>query len=250
MSRRWCTCLRCRHGSAWRYSGWTREHEVVGYGPHAHEFFEMLLFESGGGVHVVDGVEHRARRGVAWLLRPGVSHDLAGLSDARGWLVIASSDVLGLPPWDNGATTWPAHPLLGAFCHVEPSGRPIPLQLSSRRLRRWLDWVLQLHGEVQAARPGYEHAARALLQLLLVDAARLVPAPVEAATHPLVERALQHVEAVFRGRFPWRTSPAPSPSRRDISPRLFVDKRSNPPWQGGGRVCTAPLRAHDGCPPT
>lgn len=172
---------------------------MVGYGPHAHEFFEMLLFESGGGVHVVDGVEHRARRGVAWLLRPGVSHDLAGLSDARGWLVIASSDVLGLPPWDNGATTWPAHPLLGAFCHVEPSGRPIPLQLSSRRLRRWLDWVLQLHGEVQAARPGYEHAARALLQLLLVDAARLVPAPVEAATHPLVERALQHVEAGFQG---------------------------------------------------
>lgn len=175
------------------------EHEVVGYGPHLHEFFEVLVFETGGGVQVVEGAVMPVTRGQVWLLRPGVSHDLAGLGKARGWIIIAGPDALGLAPWDDRASAWPANPLLAAFHHVEPSGSPIPLRLSPSRLRRWLQRLAEIDDEVRTGRFGYQHAARALLQLLLLDAARSVPPPAGAAVHPLVERALELVDAGFRG---------------------------------------------------
>lgn len=175
------------------------EHPVVGYGPHAHEFFEVLLVEASGGMHRVNGISEEVRRGQVWLLRPGIAHDLSDLGRARGRLVIATPEALGLPPWDDGIAPWVAHPLTAAFHHVSADGRPVPLRLSGPRLTRWLRLFGELDEELRTARPGYQHAARALLHLLLVDAARSVPAPLDTAAHPLVDRALQLVDEGFRG---------------------------------------------------
>ena len=171
------------------------EHPVVGYGPHAHDFFEILLVEAPGGVHRVNGIAEEVRRGQVWLLRPGIAHDLSDLGRARGRLVIAAPEALGLPPWHHGV----AHPLTAAFHHMSPDGCPAPLRLSRRRLTRWLRLLGELDEELRTARPGYQHAARALLHLLLVDAARSVPVPLDTAAHPLVDRALQLVDEGFRG---------------------------------------------------
>ena len=175
------------------------EHPVVGYGPHAHEFFEILLVEAPGGVHRVNGIAEEVRRGQVWLLRPGIAHDLSNLGHARGRFVIVAPEALGLPPWHHGAAPWAGHPLTAAFHHSSADGSPVPLQLSGRRLTHWLRLLGELDEELQTARPGYQHAARALLHLLLVDAARSVPAPLDTAAHPLVDRALQLVDEGFRG---------------------------------------------------
>ena len=176
-------------------------HEVTGYGPHAHDFFQILVFDRGGGEHVVAGRAEPVQRGSAWFLPPGVVHDLAGIGEATGWMVIAGADALGLPPWGctsgPGAVPWPSHPLVVPFAS-DPAGRPRALRLPGARLRRWTGWLTSMRVEVEGARYGYEHAVRALLHLVLVDAARDLPAPPDAAAHPLVDRALAIVDERFR----------------------------------------------------
>ena len=176
-----------------------RGHEVVDYGSHAHEFFEVIVFDVAGGVHVVAGVATPIRVGQVWLLRPGVFHDLAEIGDAQGWLVIAGPEALGLPVGVGDLLPWPASPVVLPFQHVDSSGRPVPLQLDRRRQRRWTGWLAQISSETGEARLGYQHAVRALLQLVLIDAARDVTTTATLTVDPLGQRALAIVDEQFRG---------------------------------------------------
>jgi AraC family transcriptional regulator, transcriptional activator of pobA len=176
-----------------------RGHDALGYGPHAHEFFEVIVFDVAGGAHVVEGAATPVRAGQAWMLRPGVFHDLARLGDAEGWLVVAGPEALGLPAGVGDVLPWPAHPLVLPFQQVDAFGRPRSLALDRKRLKRWTGWLTQIATETADARLGYQHAVRALLQLLLIDAARDATSVGTLVVDPLVERALAVVDERFRG---------------------------------------------------
>jgi len=170
-------------------------HEATGYGPHAHDFFEVVVFDCGGGEHVVSGEPATVQAGQAWLLAPGVVHDLAALGRARGWVLVMDADVLGGPYLPSGQP-WPAR----VFQHSDERGRPVPLLLSDEGLVRWAAWLEGIAGERTTAGTGYEHAVRALVHLLLVDAMRRISASATPRTSPLTDKALAIVEARFQSR--------------------------------------------------
>ncbi|HEX6525867.1 MAG TPA: AraC family transcriptional regulator [Streptosporangiaceae bacterium] len=174
-----------------------RDHDVVRYGPHAHDFFQIVVFDRAGGTHVVGGARQPVERGQMWMLRPGVWHDLAAVGQACGWAVIVGAEEVGLPPWGEASIPWSPRPLLAGFWHRDETGVPAPLQLRAQQLHRWLGWLAEMHGEVTQARTGYQHAVRALLHLMLVDAARNVPEQSGTATHSLAGQALALVDQRF-----------------------------------------------------
>jgi AraC family transcriptional regulator, transcriptional activator of pobA len=172
-----------------------RAHEVTGYGPHAHDFFEVVVFEGGGGEHVVSGEPVRVQAGQAWLLAPGAVHDLGALGRARGWVLVMDADVLDRPCPASGQS-WPA----SVFQHSDERGHPVPLLLSDECLLRWVTWLEEIARERVTAATGYQHAVRALVDLLLVDAMRRIPASATPRTSPLTDKALAIVEARFQSR--------------------------------------------------
>lgn len=174
-------------------------HEVLQYGPHAHDFFEIVVFDRGGGVHVVEGQAVPVVAGQAWLLRPQTTHDLVGLGDAEGWLLIAGAEALGVPVLPTTGAPWPDQVLLRGF-GLDPDGRPLPLTLEPAALRRWIGWLAAVQAELAEGALGHQHAVQAQLHLLLVDAARRCPTPVMPAAQALVTEALAVVEERFRSR--------------------------------------------------
>src|SRR5690348_7783962 len=61
--------------------------EAVSHGPHKHRFFELILIESGEGVHVVGGKSFTCRRGDIFVIQPGESHNPDGLNSTVHWIV-------------------------------------------------------------------------------------------------------------------------------------------------------------------
>jgi AraC family transcriptional activator of pobA len=177
-----------------------RAHPAIGYGVHAHDFFEILLFDVAGGIHTVAGRTFPIEVGQVWLLPPGVSHDLAGLGAAEGWVLVAGAEALGLPAGVSDLAPFPLHPLVVGFQQLDDTGRPLPLLLDPDGLGRWTGWLSQLARECTEARPGYQYVVAALMQLVLVDAGRRCsPAPTPAADE-LVRTALTIVDERFHER--------------------------------------------------
>ncbi|MFG2196087.1 helix-turn-helix domain-containing protein [Streptomyces sp. NPDC048639] len=178
-----------------------RAHPAVGFGPHAHDFFEIVVFTAPGGMHVVQGTPEPVRRGDVWMLAPGVPHDLAGIGEAQGWVVVAGLEVLGLPSGVRDIAPWAMSPLVHAFQQADPAGRPRLLHLDRGTLRRWTGWLSGMARECVELRPGYQEVVGALLRILLVDAARLTPAPASSTrADTLVHQALELVDKRFSDR--------------------------------------------------
>jgi AraC family transcriptional regulator, transcriptional activator of pobA len=175
-----------------------RDHVVVGYGQHAHEFFEIVLFDSPGGWHTVAGVAEEIVRGQVWMLPPGTPHDVGSIGDATGWLVLLGPEQLGLPDVADLAQPWLAQPLVAAFQNLDAAGRPRPLRLSARTLRRWMGLLAEMRTEIAEARLGYSQAVTAALHLMLVDASRLCAPHLGHRSDPLVTQALELVDERFR----------------------------------------------------
>lgn len=173
-------------------------HEVVGFGPHTHDFFEVAVFDRSGGVHAVAGQPSAAIRGEAWLLGPGMTHDLTQLGDAQGWLLILGAEALNIPVLPPTSAPWPGHVLLTGFGNVDAAGRAVAITLGRAGLQRWTGWMVAIQAELAAAELGHEHVVQALLHQLLVDAARRCPPAIPYRSRALVTQALTVVEEGFR----------------------------------------------------
>lgn len=176
----------------------TAAHDVVTYGPHAHHFYQVVVFDRGSGVHVVEGQRFHAAAGQAWLLRPQITHDLAGLGSSEGWLLIIGAEALGAPLLPAASAPWPQDVPLTGFGSVDDSGRPAALALGPEGLQRWVDWLEAMQQELREGAMGHEHVVRALVNQLLVDAARRCATPALSVAHPLVTQALTLVDDLFR----------------------------------------------------
>jgi hypothetical protein len=108
-----------------------RHHVAVNYGSHAHEFFEIVLFDQVGGSRTVSGRAEEIRKGQAWMLPPGTAHDLSSIGEATGWLVLLGPEQLGLADAAGVIQPWLAQPLVVPFQNRDTIGRPVPLQLTA-----------------------------------------------------------------------------------------------------------------------
>lgn len=184
--------------------GLTQNRHMKRMEPHAHVFFEVVMVKSGRGRHVVDGLDHEAEPGMVFVLPPGSVHDMRGMADADGWSILFEADgvdanlSLGLTPID----ALPRGFLFDLFRQpVLQMTRPIrlgPGQLKSLGAR-----IEQMKEELASRQAGYEHAARATLQLLLIDLARRAPwlqTPTDASKAPpdLISRAFTDIDRHFR----------------------------------------------------
>ncbi|MBU6248884.1 MAG: AraC family transcriptional regulator [Xanthomonadaceae bacterium] len=172
--------------------------------PHAHMFFEVVVVKSGRGRHRVDGLDHETEPGMVFVLPPGSVHDMRAMEDVDGWSILFEADgidaslSLGLTP--IGAL--PGGFMFDLFRQpVLQMTRPIrldPVDLASFGAR-----IEQLGRELAERHAGYEHAARATLQLLLIDLTRLAPwlqghTGGSPAPADIVSRAFADIDQHFR----------------------------------------------------
>jgi hypothetical protein len=146
-----------------------RKHVAVGYGSHAHEFFEIVVFDQAGGSHDVAGHAEVIRKGQVWTRPPGTSHDLSDVGDATGWLVLLGHDQLGLADATDMVQPWLTQPLVAPFQNTDPTGRPLP-QLTERDVRRWSGWLRDMETELVKRKFGYSEAVAATVNPLLTAA--------------------------------------------------------------------------------
>ena len=172
--------------------------------PHAHMFFEVVIVNSGRGRHVVDGMDHEAEPGVVFVLPPGSVHDMRDMANADGWSILFEADgvdasvSLGLTPIDDLP-----HGFMFDLFRQPVLQMTRPIRFGPTKLRSFGARIEQLKDELASRAPGYEHAARATLQLLLVDLTRRAPwlqTPVDTSkTSPdLISRAFADIDRHFR----------------------------------------------------
>jgi AraC-like DNA-binding protein len=165
-------------------------------GLHGHKFFEMIYVRSGSGVHRLGPKEEAARPGDLFLIAPGDVHDPAGLRGAEGRLVLFSADALDPSRTDAEAFALPGELTLLSFLRGT-SGGAGRLSLPKARRAAFEARLDELSRELLEDRLGSTEAARALLQLLLVEVARLSADALNAiapAARPLLSQAFRFIE--------------------------------------------------------
>lgn len=166
-------------------------HPAAEYAHHAHRFHEVLLCRRGRGSHRVGRGEHPLWAGTLHLVGAGTPHSLQLSADAQCVLVLFEADVLA-EHGDGGPIAVLGDPLLRPF--VDDA----VLSLTPSDLLRLEARIDQLGAEAEAHRGFADDAVRALLRLLLIDIARLAPAPPAPATDGTVAAALGLIDARFR----------------------------------------------------
>ncbi|HEU5038477.1 MAG TPA: AraC family transcriptional regulator [Nocardioides sp.] len=162
---------------------------------HAHDFHVLVYVESGDGSFAVDGRERPLRPGTLHALAPGKVVGVAAASTiahGRAWSVAFTPDAV--PALDEvSPLVWVHHPLLALFA---PGAGTAEVAAADRG--RWRAWLGELADELDRPdRLGATEAAGGLLTRLLVESARLAPAP-PSAPDPLVARVFDEIEATFR----------------------------------------------------
>jgi AraC-like DNA-binding protein len=166
--------------------------------PQAHSFYTLLVFAGGGGEQRLGGRTVPIAVGDVLLIAPGEVYDLSRLVTPQGFMVVFELDALGL----NGdvLTQMPDELLLLSF--VRPQGLELGhIRLDAAQLEVWLDRLNAIESELSATPLGFAEAARALLTLLLIEAARLTSAQLERVStpsKPLLRRAFRFIETHFR----------------------------------------------------
>jgi AraC family transcriptional regulator, transcriptional activator of pobA len=165
--------------------------------------FVLMLIDGGGGWHVAGTSEHRTSTGDLYVITPDETHDDGRLGTTRGWIVEFRPDAVGPPSAFEAARPEPGDPRwLCAVRRAQPSALRYVVPSSDRP--RWERRLHQLADELERERPAYQRAARALLELLLVDTARLAlpalgdrPQSVAHAIPGLVDEVFEVIAARY-----------------------------------------------------
>ena len=165
---------------------------------HGHRFFVLFLADSGSGKLRFSSQSVCVTAGHVHFLAPGELHDTSGLGSVTGWAVEFTEEALvglgesiapflprsGRPQWLGFARRASGVPAFGSVPEVDR-------EVWSRRFTA-------LETELREARLGYREAARAQLQIILINAARLI-APL--AGGEVIPPLVSEVFAVIERRF-------------------------------------------------
>lgn len=198
----------------------TGAHPAARLGMHGHEFYELLYVERGAGTHRVGAVDVPAEPGDLFVLAPGETHSAADLAGVEGTLVLFCADALdpalsdvargdaaagsqaGAAADDDELFALPGDLIVLSFLRLN-RGRVTHLRVPEAERAEWERGLTGLGRELRERRFGYVDAARALLQLLLVQCARLAQVALspEGSRAARAEGAARHrplLTAVFR----------------------------------------------------
>ena len=171
-------------------------------GVHTHHFFVLLFVEKGEGtVQLARGTLPLAP-GSFHLLFPGETHDTGGCLDLDGWVVEFTEDVLahrdGMTDFFGaaaGRARW-------ARCLRKHEPHERRVRVPETRMNFISSLCDTLCRELAERHIGYRDAARATLQLILLEVLRLQANRVaEKPRHPLVEEALGVIDAHYTETF-------------------------------------------------
>lgn len=169
------------------------------------EWFRVVFIDAGMGTMRVEQRVLEVTAGDVCWIAPGQEYELSALHGAAVWMLAFTADAIepamATPVLFAGT---PRHPwTLPFMLAVQRQRFQIVLPLAVRD--RWRAGIARLDHELTAQPAGHVSAARALLMLLLLDAARLVPAEDIAATlatrparGALVAAALRFIEDNYR----------------------------------------------------
>src|SRR4051812_27500210 len=174
--------------------------DAVVHGPHAHRFLEIVFIESGRGAHIVEGKRAAVGPGDVFALAPGQSHDPDELDSTVHWVLafelrflFASRDEREL------FVVCPDEVIL--LCFLRRPNDGVHLRLSPEHARVWVGWLERLEHELESQKLGYVSATKALIELLLVDLARLVEPHIPGVAskqRPQLARVFRFIEEHFR----------------------------------------------------
>jgi AraC-like DNA-binding protein/quercetin dioxygenase-like cupin family protein len=170
--------------------------EFAGIAPHVHSFLEMLVIERGTGKHRLGATTHRLGPGGVLFIAPGELHDLRLMGPTSGWILVFEAVAVGRVDQQR-FVPWPNDLLLLPFWRTGGSS-PAPLQLDSKRRPWWVQLLTELDRELCGDRSS-PTAARALLELLLIDAGRHCSpgAVIAASARPVIAKVFQVIDSTF-----------------------------------------------------
>jgi AraC family transcriptional regulator, transcriptional activator of pobA len=167
-------------------------------GFHAHRFFVLVFVVRGKGtLELLDG-SLELGTGDIHLLFPGEVHDTRGLGDVRGWVVEFTADALGDEAGNGYFGLVDGRPRWVSLLHRSgPRGRRVSVRHERRKDLATL--FANLERELVEAKLGHREAARARLQIALLDVLReALPEGGPGALSPLVQQTMDVVDQRYR----------------------------------------------------
>ncbi len=167
------------------WAGRLHARELGATGTTAVHTYAVVALVTRGESRIRHAGELVLRAGDVHLIPPGDAHR-GGMSDAEGWGVGFSPEVLG---GEDGVSR------LGPLLRVRGGCHPVlrPTVAQRRRLTRWMRLLAD---EVSGGEPGRDEAALALLRLVLIELERITaqPAASEPPSLSLSRKALTYIE--------------------------------------------------------
>ena len=126
---------------------------------HRHNFFFILLIQSGEGIHEIDFISHPVRDKSVFLLRPGQVHQLQLKAGAVGYLMEFDTEFLRLADKQSAQRLRKA----GSknFCEFEPN-----------RFKKLHSLLADIFEECTNKQEGYKEAIRADLEIFFIEYVR------------------------------------------------------------------------------
>lgn len=174
--------------------------DAVVHGPHAHRFLEIVFIEKGRGAHVVEGKRIPVVPGDVFALAPGQSHDPDELDSTTHW-VLAFELRLLFEGRDERELFVSCPDEVVLLCFLRRPDDGVHLRLSPERARAWVGLLERLEQELERRELGYVRAAKGLIELMLVDLARMVEPflpDVASKQRPQLAKAFRFMEEHFR----------------------------------------------------
>ena len=166
---------------------------------HIHDIHEFFVCLDGLGAQVPAGVAIRQRRGDLFCFPAGMSHHASGAPAAGGIVVMVPGEMFTPEAYGDRDT----HLTLQRIVSLAGSGRN-PLPIAKETSMQVLRLVAKMKREVQDRKPGYEAAARCLLQEMFLHirrdpgvGAEATPRCSRTSQEERIARVLRHIESHF-----------------------------------------------------
>ncbi len=138
--------------------------------PHRHNYYEIFIFQKGGGFHEIDFNEYPIEANSIHFVSPGQVHRVQRSAGAVGHVIFFSRDFFMITPQQET--------LLNDLPLGSGTDTPPIIKLPAIDMDRLLPILRALEAESQQQKQWYEEMVRQYLSILLLEFKRHVPAKV------------------------------------------------------------------------